>query len=628
MATALAIAVPSGAQPSQFQLVDGFSTVFDGFRNILVGSDGNLYLPTVEGSVFRISPSCAAENIHDFHWQNPGSIDTLLQGLDGNLYGTMTPYLEPTNFFRMDLAGNVQLLYQYPSGVSTTDLIQASDGNFYGVTPTHCTQVTCTPPPFPHCHCTQSGGGTIYRLDAQYNLTTLITLGPETAVTNLLQGLDDNFYGALNSTGGGFGEIFRMDASGNYTTVHAFDCDTDGNVPDSLVQSSDGNLHGTTLACGPTEGGTVFSMDLAGNITTQRPFGPAFVGNKGVLQSADGNLYGWTTNGGANGLGEIFRVDASGNLSTLFDFFDANVAYPGGLVQTADGDLWGLLSSNFFGQDAVFRLTSTTLAINSIVPSSGPYADFTSVYILGGGFVPGASVTTDGAPVPLGAVLDPNIISGNFRPALGPGTLNDVTITNPGSPGPSVTLTGGFFADFLDVPQSDVFHDAVERIFRDGITAGCTGGYYCRDYPLLRDQIAVFLLKAEHGPTYIPPSCTGQFLDVPCPSPFADWIEAFSAEGITGGCGGDNFCPSDPATRAEVAVFLLKARHGSGYVPPVCSGLFVDVPCPSTFANWIEELYAEGITGGCQASPLLYCPNDSLNRGQAAAFLVNTFVLP
>ena len=55
--------------------------------------------------------------------------------------------------------------------------------------------------------------------------------------------------------------------------------------------------------------------------------------------------------------------------------------------------------------------------------------------------------------------------------------------------------------------------------------------------------------------------------------------------------------------------------------------VFQDVPCPGSLADWIEELYAEAITGGCQASPLLYCPTSPVNRGQMATFLSKTFHL-
>ena len=82
--------------------------------------------------------------------------------------------------------------------------------------------------------------------------------------------------------------------------------------------------------------------------------------------------------------------------------------------------------------------------------------------------------------------------------------------------------------------------------------------------------MAVFVLKAEHGVCYTPPPCTppGVFADVPCPSQYADWIEAMAAEGITGGCGGGNFCPQDSVRRDQMAPFLLKAVHGPTYVPP------------------------------------------------------------
>ena len=54
----------------------------------------------------------------------------------------------------------------------------------------------------------------------------------------------------------------------------------------------------------------------------------------------------------------------------------------------------------------------------------------------------------------------------------------------------------------------------------------------------------------------------------PAPSNFAPWIEAMAAEGITGGCGGGNFCPANPVRRDQMAVFLLKAKHGSASCRP------------------------------------------------------------
>jgi S-layer family protein len=182
--------------------------------------------------------------------------------------------------------------------------------------------------------------------------------------------------------------------------------------------------------------------------------------------------------------------------------------------------------------------------------------------------------------------------------------------------------------DFLDVPPADPFHAFVISVARAGITAGCGGGNYCRNSPVTRAQMAVFLLKAEHGSSYSPPACQSLFSDVPCPSTFANWIEQLAAEGITGGCGAGIYCPNDAVTRQQMAVFLLKTEHGSAYDPPDCASVFSDVACPSLFADWIEQLYAENVTGGCATGPLRYCPTNPNTRGQMAVFLTKTFDLP
>jgi hypothetical protein len=140
--------------------------------------------------------------------------------------------------------------------------------------------------------------------------------------------------------------------------------------------------------------------------------------------------------------------------------------------------------------------------------------------------------------------------------------------------------------------------------------------------------MAVFLLRSEEGDIYSPPACvTPTFNDVPCSNPFAKWIEELAGRGITAGCGSGNYCPNNPVTRAQMAVFLLKTAEGSGYSPPACvTPTFNDVPCSNPFAKWIEELASRGITAGCGGGN--YCPNAPVTRGQMAVFLVKTFGLP
>jgi len=142
--------------------------------------------------------------------------------------------------------------------------------------------------------------------------------------------------------------------------------------------------------------------------------------------------------------------------------------------------------------------------------------------------------------------------------------------------------------------------------------------------------MAVYLLKGIHGPGYLPPEGAGIFDDVPDGYWAEDWIEQLSTEGITAGCSVSPplYCPEGNVTRAQMAVFLLKSKYGSGYAPPEGAGLFDDVPDGYWAEDWIEQLYNESITAGCSVSPPLYCPENPVTRGQMAVFLVKTFGLP
>jgi hypothetical protein len=56
-----------------------------------------------------------------------------------------------------------------------------------------------------------------------------------------------------------------------------------------------------------------------------------------------------------------------------------------------------------------------------------------------------------------------------------------------------------------------------------------------------------------------PAPATATFGDVPTDHIFFQFIEALAASGITGGCGGGNYCPDAPVTRGQMATFLAKA---------------------------------------------------------------------
>jgi hypothetical protein len=260
----------------------------------------------------------------------------------------------------------------------------------------------------------------------------------------------------------------------------------------------------------------------------------------------------------------------------------------------------------------------------TVTPSTAPGAGGTVVEFFGTNFESGLTATIGGVPMTISGPVFSSFFDA-VTPAL-LGGVYDVTVTNPS--GLTGTILQGWITDFADVPPADPFFPFIQKLVAAGITAGVGGGSYGYGQPTLRQQMAVFLLKAIHGICYVPPACTGVFDDVACPgSPFAPWIEAFAAAGITTGCGGKNFCGVNPVRRDQMAVFLLKAKYGAAHVPPDCTppGVFPDVPCPGQYTNWIEQLAAEGITSGCGGGD--YCPLNPNTRGQMAVFIVKTFGL-
>jgi len=57
-----------------------------------------------------------------------------------------------------------------------------------------------------------------------------------------------------------------------------------------------------------------------------------------------------------------------------------------------------------------------------------------------------------------------------------------------------------------------------------------------------------------------PAPATATFpLDVPTTHPFFRFVEAMAASGLTGGCATNSFCPDQPVTRGQLAVFLSNA---------------------------------------------------------------------
>ena len=335
----------------------------------------------------------------------------------------------------------------------------------------------------------------------------------------------------------------------------------------------------------------------------------------------------------------------------LFADFCGGQIYEG--VQAGDGT-WSsslLLDTSHnisgFGEDEAGEMYLCALGggVFGIGQTPGPAPSTTSLspgsaiagdpgFILtvdGAGFLYGSVVRWNGADRPTTWISPTRLEAAISASDVASAGQSVVTVFTP-PPGGGESEPRPFHVNetFLDVPTSHFAAVYIQAVFDAGVSAGCGPRLYCPEMATTRAQMAVFLLKASQTPGYLPPPCTGAvFGDVPCQGgAFDPWIEDLALRGVTGGCGGGDYCPGAAVTRGQMATFLLKMSQGEAYTPPPCTGsVFDDVPCQGgAFDPWIEDLFARGITSGCGAGN--YCPTNSVTRAQMAVFLTRTFKLP
>lgn len=406
---------------------------------LVQGVDGNFYGTTTfggpagSGSVFKMSAGGTLTTLHNFpHTQTP--LASLVLGMDSAFYGTtVSSDPPPGTIFRINSNGAFTTLHSF----ATTDgsqpwspLFLASDGSFYGAT--------------------LSGGdndeGALFKITAAAVLTTLHSFNSSDGSRphgGLIQASDGNFYG-VTEEGGTFdnGTIFRMTPTGAVTTLHSFNYNTDGSRPESaLVQASSGNLYGTTSSGGLYAFGTVFRITLSGTFSTLYNFcaqsgcpdgGDPF---GGLIQATDGNLYGTTVTGGSDGCvnpcGTIYRITPAGSLTTLHVFDQTGGASPyGGLMQATNGTFYGTTDLGGSGSNGgtVFSLSVGLGPFVRTVPIAGKVG--TVVKILGGNLTGSTSVTFNGTAAAF-TVVSKTLITATVPAGATTGKIQVVTPNRP-----------------------------------------------------------------------------------------------------------------------------------------------------------------------------------------------------
>lgn len=405
----------------EFTMLHQFTGGEDGNRpvsRLLLASDGNFYGTTMEGGAnglgtfFRITSDGVFTTLTHWAedsvgWAPEGDI---IEGADGNFYGThrndiASPYRQSGTVYRVTPAGQASLVGSFAGLPSMnfcnpSSLIQASDGNFYGVTTGggsffQGTIFKMTPDgsitllvefngsifepngplfegPDGDLYGTSYyggdlGEGTVFKVSKTGAVTIVSHLGgnsggPERPLSGLILSPDGSFLGATSSGGShDLGTVFRMTPTGETTVLGSFNGYPSHSPNNKLLQTSDGSWYGTT-AQGGTMGNAIFKMAPDKTLSTVTEYYEPFAGSSyyqpALVEGADGRIYGANAFGGEPGYGSIFRITPEGSLEDFFSFEEADGRTPNGLIVGPDGNFYGTTrdgGSDYSG--TLFKLT-------------------------------------------------------------------------------------------------------------------------------------------------------------------------------------------------------------------------------------------------------------------------------
>jgi len=405
----------NGAMSALYSFTNGIDGAYPQ-AGLVLANDGNFYGTAFEGGangsgvVFQITPAGRLHPLYSFSAVNEEGdnedgaypLASLIQGADGNLYGTTSTggANGSGTLFRLSLGGSFKLVYAFTAldnegnnseGSSPQSaLVQGTDGNFYGTTDAggsngfgavfryNAAQSKLSPlysflgasdgarPAAAlvqgtdgNFYGTASEGGAesygaLFRVSSSGAFRSLYSftngLDGGNPVAPLVQGSDGNFYGTSTGPQNGFGTVFEMTTNGAVSSLYAFSGGSDGAYPQAaLVEGADGNFYGTTSSGGTNNQGAVFGLSSLGVFRQVMSFVGGFDGadpQAPLVQGTNGNFYGTTYQGGVAGYGVVFEMTAQGGLTSLYSFTNgADGVYPaGGLVEGSDGNFYGTTS--------------------------------------------------------------------------------------------------------------------------------------------------------------------------------------------------------------------------------------------------------------------------------------------
>jgi uncharacterized repeat protein (TIGR03803 family) len=415
---------------------------------LVQGPDGNLYGTSFYGGVhnagtlYKITPGGALTTLYIFcslsncaDGSNPQS--ALILGPHGSFYGT-TDYGGSSG----NCSGGCGTIFQLGNGALTTlhsfdgtdgltpqgGLVLGADGNLYGTTLLGGAGYSGLC--IDYC-------GTVFTITPTGDFTTLVNFDYNNGYISYSPLFQSNasadLYGTSYAGGAnGVGEVYQI-GTGGLTILHSFEIPgLNGDRPIAgLAQDQSGLLYGFTLAGGAGGYGTFFSITPSGHLTTLYAFDGTHGGTPlsipGPALGSDGQFYGTTSAGGASGDGTIFSITTSGVFADLHDFDGTDGEYPTGLAQTTDGVFYGAAAAGGANSDGTVFSVSLGLA-PFVQPVPGFGRSGATVHILGSNLTGSTSVTFDGIAASF-TVVSPTEIAATVPAGASRGLVQVVTPT-------------------------------------------------------------------------------------------------------------------------------------------------------------------------------------------------------
>jgi len=372
------------------------------------------------GTVYKITASGKLTTIHNFAFGEGNDPNgPLVQGKDGNFYGTTTgggPYGNIGTVFKVTPSGKLTTLYFF-DGVHGAEpyagLVLGSDGNFYGTTFLGGSNQRGVV-----FKMTPTGKVTVL-----YNFCPVAGCADgEYIFSGLVQATDGNFYGVASNGGTlqGYGTIYRITSTGTFSVLYTFDLTT-GATPVTLMQHTNGLLYGETEAGNTGVYGTFYSLDmgLAPFVTflpQQSPakigaslgiFGQGFTGTTSVsfggipatfTVSSDTYLTATVPPGALTGA--ITVISPGGNLTSNRIFlvtpqikgFSPTSGAVGTQVQIMGAGLTQTIKATFGGVKATTFTVNSDTQVTATVPT-GAKTGKVSIFTTGGSATSSATFT-------------------------------------------------------------------------------------------------------------------------------------------------------------------------------------------------------------------------------------------